>query len=58
MTTVTATRSELRRGITDTLDLAWELLGRFPHHELTRIGQRHLDRHHSPAEPGSGGAGQ
>jgi vacuolar-type H+-ATPase subunit B/Vma2 len=58
MTTVTATRSELRRGITDTLDLAWELLGRFPRHELTRIGQRHQDRHHSPAEPGSGGAGQ
>jgi V/A-type H+-transporting ATPase subunit B len=38
-----------RRGVEETLDLAWELLGRFPRHELTRIRQRHLDRHHSPA---------
>jgi hypothetical protein len=38
-----------RRGVEETLDLAWELLGRFPRHELTRIRQRHLDRHYSPA---------
>lgn len=37
------------RGVEETLDQAWELLGRFPRHELTRIRQRHLDRHHSPA---------
>jgi V/A-type H+/Na+-transporting ATPase subunit B len=35
-----------RRGLTETLDLAWALLGRFPRHELTRIRESHLDRHH------------
>jgi len=39
-----------RRGLGETLDLAWDLLGRFPRHELTRIRQRYLDRHHSPAQ--------
>jgi V/A-type H+/Na+-transporting ATPase subunit B len=47
-----------RRGLAETLDLAWELLGRFPRRELTRIQQDHLDRHDFPAEPGSGGAGR
>lgn len=42
-----------RRGLTSTLDLGWELLGRFPRQELKRIRDRHLDRHHStaPSEP-------
>lgn len=43
-------QGEQRRDITATLDLAWDLLGRFPSHELTRIRQRHLDRHHQPAD--------
>jgi len=38
-----------RRSLAETLDLAWELLGRFPRHELKRIRERHLDRHHSRA---------
>jgi V/A-type H+-transporting ATPase subunit B len=42
-------QGQQRRDITATLDLAWDLLGRFPRHELTRIRQRHLDRHHQPA---------
>ena len=42
-------QGDRRRGVEETLDRAWELLGRFPRHELTRIRQRHLDRHHSPA---------
>jgi V/A-type H+/Na+-transporting ATPase subunit B len=44
-----------RRDLIATLDLAWALLGRFPRHELTRIRQRHLDRHHSPATPAPAG---
>lgn len=32
-----------RRDITDTLELAWELLAGFPGHELKRIRQRFLD---------------
>jgi len=36
-----------RRGLEETLDLAWALLGHFPRQELKRIRQRHLDRHHS-----------
>jgi V/A-type H+-transporting ATPase subunit B len=39
-----------RRDITATLGLGWELLARFPRHELTRIRQHHLDRHHQPAD--------
>ena len=35
-----------RRGLTETLDLAWAPLGRFSRHELTRIRESHLDRHH------------
>jgi V/A-type H+/Na+-transporting ATPase subunit B len=43
-----------RRPISATLDLAWDLLGRFPRHELTRIRQRFLDSRHRPAaEAGS-----
>lgn len=32
-----------RRGMTDTLELAWESLAGFPRHELKRIRQRFLD---------------
>jgi len=32
-----------RRGITGTLELAWELLAGLPCHELKRIRQRFLD---------------
>ena len=49
-----------RRSISVTLDLAWDLLGRFPRHELTRICQRFLDSSHRPAAeagPGNGNAG-
>jgi hypothetical protein len=35
-----------RRGLTETLDLAWAPPGRFSRHELTRIRENHLDRHH------------
>jgi V/A-type H+/Na+-transporting ATPase subunit B len=34
-----------RRTLTETLDAAWDLLGRFPRDELKRISRRHLDRH-------------
>jgi V/A-type H+/Na+-transporting ATPase subunit B len=45
-----------RRAIGATLDLAWDLLGRFPRHELKRIRQALLDRYHAPtaASPASG----
>jgi len=33
-----------RRGITSTLDLAWDLLAAFPRHELKRIRPQFLDR--------------
>lgn len=46
-------QGEQRRDITATLDLAWDLLGRFPRHELTRIRQRHLDRHQPADHPPS-----
>ena len=39
-----------RRSVEETLDLAWQLLSRFPRHELTRIRQLHLSRHHAPEE--------
>jgi len=56
LTTVTATRSELlaRRSREGIAQRGHAL--RFPRHELTRIRQRHLDRHHSPAKPGDGHA--
>lgn len=38
-----------RRGIADTLDLAWDLLARFPAHELKRIRQHILRSRHRPA---------
>jgi V/A-type H+-transporting ATPase subunit B len=38
-----------RRTIDATLDLAWDLLGRFPRHELRRIRPRLLDSHYRPA---------
>jgi V/A-type H+-transporting ATPase subunit B len=38
-----------RRGIDDTLDLAWDLLARFPGHELKRIRQQILRSRHRPA---------
>ena len=34
-----------RRTITETLDLAWDLLAPFPAEELTRIGPEHLAAH-------------
>ena len=43
---------EEERSITDTLELAWELLGRFPRDVLTRIGDQYLDRYHRPAGDG------
>jgi V/A-type H+/Na+-transporting ATPase subunit B len=38
-----------RRPIDATLDLGWDLLGRFPRHELTRIRPGLLDTRHRPA---------
>jgi vacuolar-type H+-ATPase subunit B/Vma2 len=38
-----------RRGITGTLDLAWDLLAVFPRHELKRIRPRFLDSRRQPA---------
>jgi V/A-type H+-transporting ATPase subunit B len=38
-----------RRDIAATLDLAWDLLDRFPRHELKRIRQRFFDRRKRPA---------
>ena len=40
-----------RRDIAATLDLAWELLHRFPRHELRRIRPAFLDRHHHQHQP-------
>jgi V/A-type H+-transporting ATPase subunit B len=46
-----------RRTLGATLDLAWDLLGRFPRHELRRIRQALLDsRHRRAAEAGAGHA--
>jgi V/A-type H+-transporting ATPase subunit B len=42
-----------RRSITATLDLAWDLLQRFPRHELKRIRQRFLDSRHRPTADAS-----
>ena len=42
-----------RRSITATLDLAWDLLQRFPRHELKRIRQRFLDSRHQPTADAS-----
>jgi len=45
-----------RRDMAATLDLAWDLLGRFPPGELTRIRQRFLDRRQRHREgPGARG---
>jgi V/A-type H+-transporting ATPase subunit B len=47
-----------RRDLATTLDLAWDLLGRFPRQELTRTREHILDRWHRPAgEPPSASAG-
>jgi len=43
-----------RRDIAATLNLAWELLHRFPRHELRRIRPAFLDRHHHPAAETTG----
>jgi V/A-type H+-transporting ATPase subunit B len=56
-------QGDARRDITATLDLAWDLLARFPRHELKRIRQQFLDDRHHPAagaaadQPGTGGPG-
>ena len=42
-----------RRTIDTTLNLTWDLLARFPRHELSRIRQRFLDSRHQPAEAGA-----
>ena len=47
-------QGEQRRSIEQTLDLAWELLGRFPASELKRIPPRFIQRHRDPSRPGPG----
>ena len=41
-------QGEQRRSIDETLDLAWELLARFPADELKRIKPALVERHHRP----------
>jgi len=43
-------QSGASRTIEQTLDLAWELLARFPATELKRVTPEQLERHHRPAE--------
>ena len=56
-------QGDTRRDMTATLDLAWDLLARFPRHELKRIRPQFLDELHHPAagaaadQPGTGGPG-
>ena len=38
------------RSIEQTLDLAWELLARFPASELKRVKPEHLERYYHPAD--------
>jgi V/A-type H+/Na+-transporting ATPase subunit B len=40
-----------RRSVEQTLDLAWELLARFPGTELKRIKPEHVERYHHQAAP-------
>jgi V/A-type H+-transporting ATPase subunit B len=42
-------QGSLRRSIEETLDLAWQLLARFPATELRRISPDLVERHHTPA---------
>ena len=48
-------QGDARRDINATLDLAWDLLARFPRHELKRIRPDFLDRRHRPAAEESAG---
>ncbi len=41
-------QGEQRRSIDETLDLAWELLARFPADELKRIKPELVEHHHRP----------
>ena len=43
-------QEDQRRSIEETLDLAWDLLARFPRAELRRIRPELVERHH-PASP-------
>jgi V/A-type H+-transporting ATPase subunit B len=47
-------QGDQRRSIEETLDLAWELLGRFEASELKRISPRFIQRHLHPGRPEPG----